>query len=497
MSISIGITPTRRQAPRQLMLVGIASTVTYGVTYALQRAIFPALWRGSVAAPPDRGTLLWLSGLYVLVTLVLFFLLTHVLRIASDNAGDDARSRRLLFAFPVAFTVLLAGGRPSLSIDVLSYIGHGYQARTGQSPYGYAVKDLAPTPFGQELRSNGWLAVHGASPYGALWTHVEHAVSRVSSNIVRQAILIKTLISAAHLASAWLIWMILGRIAPRQQLFGTTLYLWNPVAVMELAGDGHNDALLLVFLLLSLWLAIRFREASSVLALTMGALVKITAAMFGPLLALYWWRTAANRTRTATRVMASACAGLAMTAFLYAPFWIGRSTITGLRDHSQPSLLASTPGALLWYFSQTYSEGSTARVLSVLFAVIFLACFTIFAASIRDSRSLIQACGRIAIAYLLLAPAYWPWYTVLPIALLALSPDPPAVRAILLFSLGSRLAAPVDALRANGLISWPVEVITTTVLGLWLPLSAVVIGRAAHSLRVARLSPFPQTVVRS
>src|SRR5258708_3950001 len=66
-----------------------------------------------------------------------------------------------------------------------------------------------------------------------------------------------------HITSRWLncvlIWAILGKIAPARCLPGTVLYAWNPLALVELAGNGHNDGLLICLLLLASWLLVQQR----------------------------------------------------------------------------------------------------------------------------------------------------------------------------------------------------------------------------------------------
>jgi hypothetical protein len=53
--------------------------------------------------------------------------------------------------------------------------------------------------------------------------------------------------------------------------------------------------------------------------------------------------------------------------------------------------------------------------------------------------------------------------------LMALAPRGRFVAAIMAISVASRFAAPVDRLRLNGLMEWPTEIVTTTVIGVWAP----------------------------
>jgi hypothetical protein len=70
----------------------------------------------------------------------------------------------------------------------------------------------------------------------------------------------------------------------------------------------------------------------------------------------------------------------------------------------------------------------------------------------------------------------------MPIALIALTPSPSFLWAAAAISIGSRLAAPIDALRLDGLMDWPQEVLLTTVVGVWLPIGTVAIAAAWRAI---------------
>ncbi|MGZ3622591.1 MAG: hypothetical protein ACXWPG_05830 [Ktedonobacteraceae bacterium] len=60
-----------------------------------------------------------------------------------------------------------------------------------------------------------------------------------------------------HLANCLLIWVILAKLASARRLGGALLYAWNPLALIELAGYGYNDGLLIFFLLVTTLLIIQ------------------------------------------------------------------------------------------------------------------------------------------------------------------------------------------------------------------------------------------------
>jgi hypothetical protein len=213
--------------------------------------------------------------------------------------------------------------------------------------------------------------------------------------------------------------------------------------------------------------------------------VKITSVITLPPQAIYWWRCNGRRS-IPSLTLAAAMLGAA-TALLYAPFWIGLGTLDGIWGHGRLSVQPSTPGVLLWGLDRLYSADAAAPVLAIALSVGFAVFALGTSLRVTDEHSTLRACGRIAVAYLLLAPGYWPWYAVLTIALLALSPGSWSTTAIVLFSVGSRLAAPVERLRLNGLMDWPTAVILSTALGLWLP--AAVLAMMTGKRRTASSQP--------
>ncbi len=126
-----------------------------------------------------------------------------------------------------------------------------------------------------------------------------------------------------HMASTALIWSLLGRWKPEQQVWGTLLYAWNPVVLIEFAGSGHNDALLVFLIVLAVWAAQRGRWRGATAGLSASALTKFVSA---PLLPLYAVLLARERSTWKSRLpVLGQMAGIALlvAALLYAPFWQG------------------------------------------------------------------------------------------------------------------------------------------------------------------------------
>jgi len=475
-----------------VLWIGLASSLLYLAVYFAQRAIhlngLHVEISGAVAYgnPADGGRLVLEAAAYYAATGILFTLYGLLLWLCRRGRLHDPQARTLALGFPILFNLGLLIGRPYLSIDVFSYIGHGYLGtQTPGGAYLQAMRDLATTPYALRLVPFGWRPANGFSPYGPLWTHFEVAVVRLTDSVPLAMFLIKALVVVASLSAAAVIWRILGRVRPEDQLLGTLVYLWNPMIIGEFAGEGHNDAPMILFVLLALLLAVHVRPALAVVMLALGVLTKYLPLLLFPAQFAYFWRTAQNRPRLLLRLLLGFLVALGLAALLYWPLWVGPQIFRGLRESGQPSVIASISGVLFWYLSQSRTAESV-QLISPILSGIFGVYLLIASARVRDAESLLKACAGISLVYLLVgSPVYWPWYASMPLALMALAPQGAFRWMVLVLPLCSRIVAPIEDIQVNGFITWEFEVWLVTAIGVALPLVVFLLlsiarMRAAH-----------------
>jgi alpha-1,6-mannosyltransferase len=449
-----------RRAALRVAFIGLTSAALYLIVYVTQWAIFyngldqrvaDTLVRGE---PADGPRLLLQSGGYYGATLLLFLLYLWLLILCRGGLLRDGRARTLALVFPVLFNVGLLLGQPYQSIDALTYVAHGYMGNLpGVNPYVKTAAEVARTDFGRQLAPFGWLPVHGLSPYGPLWTQLEIAAFKVAGDVLSTLLLIKTMVVAASLGSAALIWKILGRVRPEDQLLGTLVYLWNPVIVVEFAAEGHNDALMILCLLASLALCVSGRPALSMVTSVLGVLVKYVPVILLPAQLVYLWHTRRNRSRLALYLSLGLLIGGVLAVLLYEPFWVGLHTFEGVRLQGQPLYSPSPSGLLYRCLSLVYPQGEAARLTLRVLAGAFVVFVVIASRRARDAAGLLGACASIALVYVLVVSAhYWPWYASLPLALMALRPGGVFLPAALALTLCARLVAPLSTLFTNGFI---------------------------------------------
>ncbi len=247
--------------------------------------------------------------------------------------------------------VLLAGVPllllPNLqSGDVYSYIAYGrIAALHGGNPF-----IQPPSVFGRIdptfVGYVNWQNV--ASVYGPAWIYLSMVlttiVEAINKHVITYVLAYKLLAMAMHIVNGWLIWSILGQWRPQQQQWGTALYLLSPLPLVEFIGNGHNDVLMITFLLFALWFHRREQWPWAITALTFAVLTKWIALLVLPLygLVLLWeaptWRERAWRTGVGLALVATWC------VLLYSPYWQGTRTLKILVDAPPQKRLINSLG---------------------------------------------------------------------------------------------------------------------------------------------------------
>lgn len=174
--------------------------------------------------------------------------------------GDVSMRQVLLVA--VAFRILLVWLPPSLSDDAYRYVWDGLVQVEGVNPYQYTPDDAALDAFHQEpvyerLNSTGYYTVYppvsqGVFAFGALFYGRGWLVSYY---------VIKIVLVLFELAAL----LVLARMVEARSLM---LYAWNPLVLLETAGQAHTESALLLFLVLTVYFAQKKRVgwASAMLA---------------------------------------------------------------------------------------------------------------------------------------------------------------------------------------------------------------------------------------
>ena len=119
--------------------------------------------------------------------------------------------------------------------------------------------------------------------------------------------------------SGWLIYSMVRHNQASLAPLALAAWLLNPMILIATALGGHNDAVMLILVLLSWWLLQHQRPYLALLGLIIAAHVKLTALIWLPACALWiMWRW--GWTRALKIGLASLFGGLILSWLLYAPF---------------------------------------------------------------------------------------------------------------------------------------------------------------------------------
>lgn len=426
-------------------VVGLAAVLAVVVDVA-QRAIQRDGAESSLTPAP--AATVWLDlAVYSLASLGL--VAAYVAVVVHCRRGlVRGRLVPVVLGTPILIGAGLLLHRPALSTDVLSYVAQGSLplAIPGATAYSHPAW-LFLTPLGRELLALGWVVPWNPSPYGPFWAVIELGIVRLPVDVAGQIVVFKAVQAVAMAGAAAGIWAILGRVRPADRLTGTVLFLWNPVVLIELAGEGHNDGLMVAFVLAGLLATFEARAGRSVVMGGLATLVKYVPVVLVPPQLAYLWRTSPDRRAFARQVAAGVLVAAAAAAVLVA--LVGSTEIfEGVRYQGSAQAWPTLPGGFIALLLRFDLDARPLITLGTGALMVVLVAWASWRA--RDPESLILGLAFVASAYVVLVSTrFYAWYTVLPIALLALAPRRATIGLVVVLTLAARATAPLVDLRRD------------------------------------------------
>jgi len=265
---------------------------------------------------------------------------------------------------------------------------------------------------------------------------------------------------AASIATLLVIRGLATRVRPERAAFALVLFGWNPVVLFHSVASGHNDLLVALSIASALWLLWRKRELLAAVVLTMGMLVKVTAA-----LPLFFLIVVAVARRPAGQRLREFCKLAAVSGGLWllfaAPFLqtsdptLGMANLAGHEGWLAPSRLFRRTlerwlDAIGLHGPATLASG----LIRVAFPSILLVALTfLIRYLVRNKASLTPGEQGAAWAWALLimtltGPVLLPWYIVWTLPLVFLLEGVPQRAAVILsvlFALSEVVAEPSNS----------------------------------------------------
>ncbi len=299
-----------------------------------------------------------------------------------------------------AWRATLVAAPPLLSDDVYRSVWEGRVQLRGGNPYAWA--DRPDAPRWEPMRDEVWRGMnHRDYPavYPPLWQLAARAVVGVADSVTAM----KGFLAAVEMLALWPLATILRRrgLPPGRLL----VLAWSPLALVEVAGSGHNEALGLFFLAGSLAALESGRPLLSAVAAALGFQAKLVPG----LVAAAW----ARRYRPAHVVVAAATAALLVWPY---------------RSGGRALFLSLSKYAAFWRFNETAMAPLAAlfgHAAAVRLGVVLVLAVALTLAGRRAEP--VGAATAVVAAMLLLAPSVFPWYALWFLPLLAVRDEAAAL----------------------------------------------------------------------
>lgn len=333
------------------MLIGLVTQIIY----LIYIVAFPLISNTRAGGPAADLEILmrnfrWFAPVYTAGIFLLYYLFWQAMRLVSTDPGqasdttrhaspfapgaDSLPSRPLnyslklpVLAFGLLFALTLVWLYPITANDLFRYVVRGrVWAVYGENPLVAPPDQFPDDPY---LAFAGEFS-HLPSVYGPLWELIIQAPLRLGAiDIVPGAISLKLLMLLCYLILALLI----GWVAIPQKssaLSALTFFAWNPLILMQGLGNGHNDLVFMLLIVLGISFWQRRQWGVAALALTLATLAKAPAVLVIPLFGVVLLRNEATWRQRLLKGSGAVLIGLTTTFLVYASFGPISETLQGV-----------------------------------------------------------------------------------------------------------------------------------------------------------------------
>jgi hypothetical protein len=306
-------------------------------------------------------------------------------------------------ALAVVWRVALVAAPPLLSDDINRYVWEGRVQVHGGNPYRWG--DRPDSPRWTHLRDavyDGLNHKDYTAVYPPLFQLAVHRVVALHDSLAAM----KAFLVLCELGTLGLLALVLRRRGlPMERLL---VLAWSPLALVEIAGSGHNEAFGMLWLVAALLALDADRPLLSALAAGAGLMAKFLPGLVAAAWArrYRWWHMAA---------------ALGLAAALAVPYLDPEARKT--------FFLSLSKYAQFWRFNETFFAPLAAIVGGHVAAVRAGALLTLALALVLAWRRTepVAAATAVVVASLLLSPNVLPWYALWLLPLLVVRDEPAAL----------------------------------------------------------------------
>ena len=310
------------------------------------------------------------------------------------------RSRSTLavvLVFAGLFRLSLLFAPPILSDDIYRYIWDGRVQAAGLNPYRYIPADEAL----KFLRDEGIYPKINRRDYApTIYPPLAQMIFFLATRVSESVVWMKALMIMFEAVGLYALSALLASFKlPRQRVL---LAAWHPLAVWEIAGSGHLDAVLVAFVVLALVAHGRGRESLTGVLLASAVLVKLFPLVLIPAFYRRWsWRMP--------------LAFVVTLAAGYLPYLaVGARRVLGfLPAYADEEGLQSGARFFLLQLADSFpGETRVPRAAYIVFALLVLGWLAAWSIFKRDSneRDYVWRAALLATTFTVLLSPHYTWY---------------------------------------------------------------------------------------
>jgi hypothetical protein len=305
----------------------------YGLSFE-SISLFRAFWAYPTIHLSARGFPILAAA--DILTLWAVYLAVSV--VAPKIVGDRLLRRAALYvaASGVLFYATIALFMPPvLSSDIYHYILFGRMVAVyGLNPYVVPGTAISGDPF---WHLAFWRDV--TTHYGPVWTILSAGLAMTGGqNVLGTVMAFKGFTALMSCVSCGLVYCLVRDLSgsDRDGFRALVLYAWNPLILIESAGSGHNEVVMMTFALFGLLMFVRGRMVLGTLGLVCSVLVTYLTLVLALFIGIQLMVSAPSRRAAMMRAIRLGGVAVFAVAVLFVPFWDGLATFSRLLSVGSP-----------------------------------------------------------------------------------------------------------------------------------------------------------------
>jgi len=313
-----------------------------------------------------------LYAILILVLFVLYWLLYQ------QMLNNPTLSLKVILSISVLLALPLLFMYPINANDVYRYVIRGLiSSHYGMSPFEYAPADFGDALY--PLLAGEWYGT--TSPYGPLWESLAFLVTSIGRENFLVNILIFKFVGLVSLVFIGVIlWKLfplrapLGSFKENRRLAFTVLWVLNPALLLTFVGNAHNDALMILLLLLGyLIINLGFRGPGFLLLLA-ASLLKPIAILAAPIVFISSLRELTQNRERMVYLFWIFVGGTALLFISFLPYGDPRPLITRLMQEATAGASFS-PMALIILVTRKFGVPISFNQITQLATILFLVLY--------------------------------------------------------------------------------------------------------------------------